>query len=741
MINSEFLQRQSRDLYTPENSSARNISGTVERIRCYKPDSTWAAVTIRTGERCIQATGLMPGVTEGMTVELTGRFVDTNWGPSFKAETFIEKRPSDSVGIEKYLGSGLIKNIGPELARRIVEQFGEETLDVLDNHPERLKEVHGLGKKRIRMISDAVASQAEIRSIMIWLKRYDLPNGLAAKIYKAYEGRAVTVLETNPYTLADDIHGVGFKKADDVAMRLGIARESQFRIRSGVRACLDDKANEGNTCVKGDVLVKLAASDAYLDIDESLVEKEILDRGFPDIVIDGENVFLSRYYHAEKRIAEKLLQLASQPVRLHLPSIDRIEKLTGFTYSDEQRGAIFAVASSDVLVLTGGPGTGKTATTNAIITALEEIGQEVLLAAPTGRAAKRMNEVTSREAKTIHRLLEYSEGKFQRNADNPLVGDALVVDESSMIDTLLMRDLVKAVPAGMKLILVGDVDQLPSVGAGCVLRDVIDSGKIPTVRLTQVFRQAQGSNIIMGAHAVNRGYMPKLDNPPGTDLFFVARDAKEDIAATILRLVSTEVPQKLGFKNEDIQVLTPMKRDGDLIGANELNRQIQAAVNGDSEIVARKGDLVFRRGDRIMQVKNNYDKDVFNGDIGTVVCALSGQDEDKAVMEADFGDNTVRFTQGDLDELELAYACTVHKSQGSEYPVVIMPVHNSHFIMLKRNLVYTGITRARKYCILVGTTEAMLSAVRREDTDRRHTCLAQRLIESKPEEIISTTLF
>lgn len=704
------------------------LNGTIETIRCYKPDTGWAAVSLSCALGRVNVTGLMPGVRLGMTAEFEGEMSQTKYGPTFKASSFVEASPSDAAGIEKYLASGLIKNIGPVLARTIVQHFGEQTLDVMDNCPERLAEIRGIGKKRVESIVASAREQKVIRSIMIWLKRYDLSNGLAAKIYKTYGDQSIAILEENPYRLADDIHGVGFKRADETARRLGIPSDSPFRIRSGILARLGDAAVAGDTYVDLGRLVHETAGPDYLSIPEALVEKEVRSADFTDIVVDGEDVALPVYHFAEKKIASCVNALGGGAASggTDVPDFGRIKRATGLDYSDEQRMAVSAAMWTDLLVLTGGPGTGKTATTNAIINELEHRGKSVMLAAPTGRAAKRMSEVTGRPARTIHRLLEYSQGRFQRDAQNPVEADALVIDESSMIDTLLMKSLLVAVRPGAKVILVGDVDQLPSVGAGCVLRDLIDSGRVMTVRLTTIFRQAQGSQIVMNAHRVNRGVMPVLENRAGTDFWFIEAEDRDAAAAYILDLVQNYLPQHQRIPPGDIQVLSPMKRPGDTLGSTELNRTLQQALNARGAVASRRSDVEFRVGDRVMQVKNNYDKDIFNGDIGTVTRPLPGTDEDKAVLEADFG-FPVRFTQGELDDLELAYACTVHKSQGSEYPAVVMPVHNSHFVMLKRNLLYTGITRAKSLCVLVGTTEAVRNAVWREDTVRRSTRLRERI--------------
>lgn len=709
------------------------LKGTINSIRYQNKENAWAAVILNTAAgKTIVASGIMPGIKIGMAVKLEGEYKNTKWGMQFEATAFEEDRPSDIEGIYKYLASGLIKNIGPVNAQKIVNTFGEQTLDVLDNAPERLREVRGIGPKRIKSIIEAVREQKAVRAIMIWLKRYDLPNGLAAKIYKAYGDNSVGVLEENPYRLADDIKGVGFKKADAVAMLLGIPPDSHFRLLSGLKACLEDWAAAGNTYMPCDMLILKASSEDYMNIEPEPVA-DILESGefFSVGQTEDGRAYLPAYYYAEKKIAEHMsaiLRNGRKDISVP-PDYARIQKETGFTFSSQQKLAIATAISSSMMIMTGGPGTGKTTTTNAIINECESRGYKVVLAAPTGRAAKRMNETSGRPSQTIHRLLEYQQGSFTRNELNPINGDVIIIDEASMIDTLLMKDLLKAVSDKTKLIIVGDTDQLPSVGAGSVLRDLIASGTIPTVTLTEIYRQAQGSDIIMSAHTVNHGYMPRIQNRPGTDFWFFNIEDKNQVANTIVELVKEKIPNKFGFSADDIQVLSPMRRDWDPIGSTVLNGRLQEALNENGEKAASRGYTQFRIGDRVMQTKNNYDKDIFNGDIGTVSARLSGEDEDEAIMEADFEGRTVRFAQGDLDELELAYACTIHKSQGSEYPVVVIPIHSSQYIMLKRNLLYTGITRAKKQCILVGTAKAIHTAVSRPDTETRFTTLQQRLLE------------
>lgn len=705
------------------------IQGSVEHIQCQK-DNGWAVAMIYTKDgRKLAITGVMPPLKVGMNCQVTGKMTNNTYGQQLKVDSFMETRPDDIEGIYKYLASGLIKNIGPVLARKIVDTFGDKTLDVLDYSPERLKEVYGIGKKRIGTVIEAVKEQREIRSIMIWLKRYEISNTLAVKIFQKYGTESIATLEENPYILADDLHGVGFKKADDTAKKLGIPRDSTFRIQSGILAYLSDRATQGNTCTELQKAIKEVSSDKYLSLPEDLVRTQLNegDNINKKVKVEDGSIFLSIYYNAEKTIAWMLLQLDAANIVLPDADIKSLAAGTGIEYSPEQAHAITQAASRQVSILTGGPGTGKTATTNGIIKMFEKNGMSVLLAAPTGRAAKRMSEVTGHEAKTIHRLLEYCGNGFQRNETCPIEADVVIIDESSMIDTLLMCNLLKAIVPPTKLVLVGDVDQLPSVGAGSVLRDIIDSNRITTTVLNTIFRQAQDSDIIVNAHRINNGHLPVF-KPRGvkSDCVFVECGNTPGVAEKILR--SVQRLKEKGWKDNDIQVLSPMRREWDEIGSTELNVKLQALLNPTGKVVATRAKNTFRLGDRIMQTKNNYDKELFNGDIGYITRELSGTDEDKAVFEAVFDDQVKRFSHGDINDIELAYATTVHKSQGSEYPVVIIPVHRSHFIMLKRNLLYTGITRAKKFCILVGTMDAVTDAVRREDTEHRDTMLTQRIL-------------
>ena len=709
------------------------LKGYVENIRFRNEENGWSVVEFSpdNGEDggAILVVGLMAGMKSGMHVDVEGDYQESKrYGRQFCVQSWSETKPTDVKGIERYLASGLIKDVGPVIAHEIVKTFGEDALDIMDNHPERLKEVKGIGKKRLTSIVAAAEEQKEIRTVMVWMKRYDLPNALANKVFQKYGSESISVIRDNPYRLADDFEGIGFKKSDRVALSVGFPDDSPVRIKAGLVHVLTDAADRGSTCLPKEVLIQAASSDDVLGLAPETVAAalgEFLTDDDRRLVEDCGYVYLPYWLRKEKAAAAHLRRLAAGEGGDGIPievDMEAVEERTGVRYETRQAEAIRMAMDSDVLVLTGGPGTGKTVTTKGIIEALAIAGRTVLLAAPTGRAAKRMTEVTGRYAQTIHRLLEW-QGGFARNRDFPLQGDALIVDESSMIDVALLAALLDAVPDGMKVVFVGDVDQLPSVGAGTVLRDMIDSGVIPTVRLTTIFRQAQDSDIVMGAHAVNEGRIPRIDNHKGGDLWLVERAEKDDVANTIRYLVEKHLPDVLHFAQDDIQVLTPMRRDGDIIGANELNRTLQDCLNKNTRKVSF-GGTEYRLGDRVMQVKNDYTNGVFNGDIGEVTYV----DTENETLTVTFdGEDSVDYKKADLVNLDLAYATTVHKSQGSEYPVIVMPVHRSQYVMLNRNLLYTGMTRAKRMCVLVGTRDALAIAVSREDASRRFTLLKERL--------------
>ena len=678
----------------------------------------------------IALVGTMAEVHVGSVLSAAGSWkVDPRFGRQFSAEKVEETLPATAYGIEKYLGSGLIKGIGPKFAKKIVGQFGAETLQVIEENPEALLAIPGIGRLRVQSIQTSWAEQKEVKNIMLFLQEHDVSTSHATRIFRTYGEKSIQTVRENPYRLADDIWGIGFKTADGIARKLGFDPEQYSRLRSGLLYTLGKLSEEGHCFATRDMLLHAGAEllevgEELLScaLDEMILAEDVKTDALPST---GETaVYLPPYYYAELGVAKRLKEIRRAPGSLSVPCIglsERLHKKTGLSYDEAQMDAILTAVQSKLLILTGGPGTGKTSTTLGMITAFREAGARILLAAPTGRAAKRLSEATGMEAKTIHRLLEIKppEG-YQRNEENPLEGDILIVDECSMIDLLLMHHLLKAVPDAMSLILVGDVDQLPSVGAGNVLRDCIDSGVFPVARLTKIFRQAQSSRIITNAHRINHGQMPDCSNGRGSDFFFIEQEDPEAAAQEIVDLVKTRLPGHYHVPLESIQVLTPMQRS--VVGAASLNQILQDAVNPDG-IGMRRGGVVYRCGDKVMQIRNNYEKEVFNGDIG-VIASVDAESRELTVA---FDARHVQYDVTELDELVLAYATTIHKSQGSEYPVVVMPILMTHYIMLQRNLVYTGVTRAKKVLVIVGTKKALALAVRNSTVEARNTMLAERL--------------
>ena len=698
----------------------------VERITYQNEQNGYTVLRCRAKgfQDLVTVVGNMPDTHVGSVLQLGGNWrVDAKYGRQFSVEHFEETLPATVFGIEKYLGSGMIKGVGPKFAQRIVRQFGKDTLDVIEQSPDKLLEVPGIGKMRVERIKKSWQEQKEVKNIMLFLQGHNVSTAHATKIYKTYGEKSLDVVRENPYKLADDIWGIGFRTADTIAEKLGFERDKFVRLRSGILYTLNQLSNEGHCYATREMLLKTGAELLETDEDKlskALDEMLLLD----DVVTDGDAIYLPPFYYAEVGTAKRLQSVAAGASTLHVEEenlAERIQQATGMIYDELQLQAIATAVKSKVFLLTGGPGTGKTTTTLGIIRAFQEANAEIVLAAPTGRAAKRLSEATGLEAKTIHRLLEVKppEG-YQRNEENPLEGDVLIVDECSMIDLLLMYNLLKAIPEHMTLIMVGDVDQLPSVGAGNVLRDIIDSDCFPVVRLSRIFRQAQASRIIMNAHRINAGKMPDLSNGKATDFFFMERDDPEQVVQTVKELVRSRLPRSYHTKPSEIQVLTPMQRSE--VGAANLNQVLQEAVNPGSDGLKRGGYL-FRVRDKVMQIRNNYDKEVFNGDIG-VVEAVDLEDRTLDVL---FDERTVRYDVTELDELMLAYATTIHKSQGSEYPIVVMPVLMSHYVMLQRNLIYTGVTRAKKALIIVGTKKALSYAVHHVTVESRNTKLKERV--------------
>ena len=698
----------------------------VERITYQNPDNGYSIlkVQVKGYDDLVPLVGNLLDTTVGSVLLVEGNWkVDVKYGRQFMVEKWEETMPATLYGIEKYLGSGLIKGVGPKCAKQIVSVFGLDTIAVIEDSPDRLLTVPGIGKKRVGMIKESWERQKEVKNIMLFLQGHGVSTGFAAKIYKAYGNESIGKVKDNPFCLVDDIWGIGFKTADAIAEKLGFGKESVIRCRSGLMYTLNELADEGHTFAVREQLIQMGV--ALLEAPENAItaalEKMLAEQ---DLILDADAIYLPPFYYAEIGSASKLGRLIVAPASRELPEnipLAESEKLSGIRYDTVQIEAIRQAAAAKVMVLTGGPGTGKTTVTQGIIAMFRAFGQEILLAAPTGRAAKRMTEATGLESKTIHRLLEFKppEG-YQKNEGNPLEGDVLIVDEASMVDIILMNSLLKAIPPHMRLLLVGDIDQLPSVGAGNVLRDIIDSGRVPVVRLTKIFRQAQSNRIVMNAHRINEGKFPDISNGRNTDFFFLEDDAPEHTATQIVDLVKRRLPKAYRVPTSSIQVLTPMQRG--VVGAVNLNRLIQEAVN-PTEVLLRRSGLTYRLNDRVMQIKNNYDKEVFNGDIGNIQAV----DLENRTLSVLFDDRVIEYDVTELDELTLAYATTIHKSQGSEYPIVVMPVLMTHYVMLQRNMLYTGITRAKKLLVLIGSRKALRYSIRNVTVTQRNTKLRDRL--------------
>ena len=698
----------------------------VERITYQNPENGYSVLKVKVKgyNDLVTLVGNLLEVPVGSVLLCRGEWkVDKRYGSQFVAATWEETMPATVYGIEKYLGSGLVKGIGPRFARAIVQRFGTETIDIIETEIERLYEVPNIGRKRVAKIRESWEKQKDIKNVMLFLQGYGVSTAYAAKIYREYGKESIDKVRENPYRLADDIWGIGFKTADGIAAKMGYGKEDPRRCRSGILYTLGQLSDEGHVYAGEEQLVKTAGQ--LLEAGETAIRDTLAGMlQAEDLILDKDAIYLPPFYHAECGTSRRLRDLAQSTGRSLFDGLFDPSSLTaetGIEYDEVQLAAIRQAVTSKVMVLTGGPGTGKTTTTQGIIAALKKAGLRVLLAAPTGRAAKRMSEATGMEAKTIHRLLEYNpQDGYKRNDENPLEGDALIVDECSMIDILLMNNLLKAVPVGMRLVLVGDIDQLPSVGAGNVLRDVIDSQRIPVVRLVRIFRQAQKSRIVMNAHTINQGRFPDTSNGRDTDFFFMREDDPERAAETIVRLVKERLPRASRESPDRIQVLTPMQRG--VVGAANLNLLLQQALNPSGPSLNR-GGYTYRQGDRVMQQRNNYDKDVFNGDLGYI----REVDTEERTLKVDFDGKWAEYDVTELDELTLAYATTIHKAQGSEYPIVVMPVLMTHFVMLQRNLIYTGITRAKKICVLIGAMKALAYAVRDMSVLKRNTSLRERL--------------
>lgn len=700
----------------------------VEHITYQNPENGWSVMKVKVKDYKdpVTLTGSLLDVPVGCVLLCEGNWkLDARYGQQFVVESWQEVMPATIYGIEKYLGSGLVKGIGPVYAKAIVGMFGLETLDVIENDIERLLEVPRLGRKRVEKIRESWEKQKDIKEVMVFLQGYGVSTAYAAKIYRQYNKEAIKTVQENPYQLADDIWGIGFKTADGIASKMGYENNDPRRCRSGILYTLNQLAEDGHVYAESEQLV--TAAKELLQADEEPIRKAMADMiESKDLIQDDEVIYLPPFYYAESGSAKRLTSLLVNDVSDDIaaePETAYGMKKSEIVYDEVQQAAINQAMESKIMVLTGGPGTGKTTTTQGIIEAFKARGKQILLAAPTGRAAKRMTEATGMEAKTIHRLLEYNPmDGYKRNDENTLEGDVLIVDECSMIDIMLFYNMMKAIPANMRLILVGDIDQLPSVGAGNVLRDIIDSRQIPVVRLTRIFRQAQSSRIVMNAHAINAGHFPNISNGKQTDFFFIKADDADSIPGLIVSLVRDRLSRAYGYNPKEIQVLTPMQRGN--TGAGNMNVELQNALNPNGDALTR-GGYTFRRGDKVMQIRNNYDKNVFNGDIGYITAV----DTNERTLSVVYDGRVLEYDVSELDEITLAYAITIHKSQGSEFPIVVMPVTMKHYVMLQRNLIYTGITRAKKICVLVGTTKALAYAIHNQTVSKRNTKLKERLLK------------
>jgi exodeoxyribonuclease V alpha subunit len=718
------------------------LYGFLERITYHNEENDFVVAKLREKDEKEPTTivGNLSGINPGESLKLTGKWVhNKKFGEQFEVESFEVTVPATLHGIQKYLASGLIKGIGPIMSERIVEKFGLHTLEVIEKTPEKLSEVEGIGPKRISMIRKAWEEQKEIKEIMIFLQGHGVSAAYSAKIYKQYGNQSIEIVRENPYHLAHDIHGIGFITADKIAQNLGIDRNSLIRAKAGLIYVLNQLTEDGHVYYPETQLIH--KTKEILNVDEEIVilavkelsrEKELFLEGLdPDGNLRA--VFLAPFYVAETGVGQRLINLKESPSNIRPihpeKAIEWVQQKLNIELAQRQKEAILLAATSKVLIITGGPGTGKTTLITAILRIFQQLKLRILLAAPTGRAAKRMNEATGWGAKTIHRLLEYSPHKrgFKRDQDDPLEADVVIIDETSMVDTLLMYHLLTAIPSHAHLILVGDVDQLPSVGPGNILKDIIKSKKFTVVRLTEIFRQAQESMIVVNAHRVNQGQLPvlkEIDKPEKADFQFIQEEDPEKILQNILDLCSERIPRDFRFHpRREIQVLTPMHKG--TIGVANLNIELQKRLNPGQSGITR-GAWNFRIGDKVMQIVNNYDKDVFNGDIGWI----SKIDPEEREVVIEFDGRLIPYDYSDLDEVVLAYAVSVHKSQGSEYPVVILPVVTQHYMLLQRNLIYTGITRAKKLVIMIGTKRALAIAIRNNKPQRRYTLLSERLAAS-----------
>ena len=711
-----------------------HLEGTVENIIFQNTENGFIVFKLKPSNENtpVAVVGNMLAPLVGEQLELTGEWVEHNrFGRQFKVENYKKIAPTSVKGMERFLASGAIKGIGPAMAARLVKQFGIETLKIIGEKPHRLLEIEGIGKKKGEAIHKAYAEQSEMHEVMLFLEMNGVTGAYAGKIFEKYGFLAVEILKENPYQLAQDVRGIGFRTADQIAMSLGIERNHGERLTAGIDFALLQISQAGHCCVPEDILVKEAAklllvepAEVALHMSELISDNRLCVEDF-----HGMTLVYPRYlYYAEKRVAERLLLLKDRaktaPNEDFSGIVAKWESQSGITLAAAQHEAVLSSLEHGVLVLTGGPGTGKTTVVRGMLSALEAQGFKLLLGAPTGRAAKRLSEATEREAMTVHRLLESTGGVegapiFMRNEDQPLEADVVIIDEVSMMDISLMNYFLQAIPDGCRVILVGDVDQLPAVGPGSVLKDIIRSQTVPVVRLTEVFRQAEESMIVMNAHQINRGLPPDFQS---NDFQFLEIDDSEAVARSVVELCREQLPKEGYNVSYDVQVLSPMHRL--VCGVENLNKLLQGALNpeADGKVAIQGANQVLREGDKIMQMRNNYTKGVYNGDIGFVTGIEQGR------VAVRYPEQDVIYERGEVEELHLAYAMSVHKSQGSEYPVVIVPLISGHHIMLQRNLLYTAVTRAKERVILLGSKAALNTALSNDRTKRRYSLLAERLV-------------
>ena len=715
------------------------LSGSVERVTFHSEESGFCILRTKVKGRrdLVTVVGSAASIAPGEFVECLGSWQnDRTYGLQFKTTQLTVVPPSTLEGIEKYLGSGMVKGIGPHFAKALVYAFKEEVFTVIEEEPQRMLQLPGIGQKRMEKVTSAWADQKVIREIMVFLQSHGLGTGRAVRIFKTYGNESIIKVTENPYRLALDIHGIGFTTADTLARQLGIAPDSLIRAQAGVRHVLQEISANGHCAAPWELLV--AEATTLLDITPEIIEKAIgAEVAAENLVCEEINgtpaLFLTPLYRAEIGTATSLQRLLQGEPPWGVIDAEKAipwaEGKSGLTLSDSQRRAISLALSSKAVVITGGPGVGKTTLVNSILLMLQAKQIRVTLCAPTGRAAKRLSESTGLEAKTIHRLLEFEPQSFgfKRNRDNPLETDLIVIDEASMVDIVLMNRLLSAVPDKAALMLVGDVDQLPSVGPGAVLGDIIRSGSIPTIALTEIFRQAASSRIIINAHRINHGEMPLNREGSGlSDFYFIPASSPEEIYQKLIQLITERIPKRFGLHPvRDVQVLTPMNRGG--LGARSLNVELQRALNEKAEPKITRFGTIFAPGDKVIQTVNNYDKEVFNGDIGQIVKI----DTEESILLVDYDGRVVEYEFGELDEVSLAYATSIHKSQGSEYPAVIIPLAMQHYTLLERNLIYTAVTRGKKLVTIIGEPKALAMAVKNQKSNSRVTNLTARIAPEK----------